>query len=335
MQRCSGWLAMFLFAPFYSQAHAQDRFSKEIVGGKYHPLVSRYEGAKLFNFGIQNYALLEIIEGKRLIENAKYKPEKSRIIEGAVSSYFYFAARNRSPLEIFRNYQASLLKAGFKTLYSCDAKKCEADGIVDFADENSSMTATWRDGYSPMSATNASGSTPTYFISGELTRGTGNAYVQLWVIEPGSSQEGRAPIFMQIVEMKAMETGKVTVDANAMNKGLDADGKIALYGIYFDTDKAIIKPESKPQLDEMAKLLKANPKLNVYIVGHTDNQSNFARNLALAKQRAEAVTKALVADYKVDAKRLIAQGVANLSPVATNDFDAGRAKNRRVELVKQ
>ncbi len=335
MQRCHQQFFICLLAGFVVSAQGQDQYTKDKAGAKDHPLISRYQGATLFNYGVQNFTQLETVEGKLIADNNTRKPEKSRTIEGTVSSYFYFAPKDRSPLEVFRNYQASLAKAGFKTLYICEAKKCEAENIVDFANENSGKSATWKDGYSPTSATNARGDTLTYFISGELTRDKGNAYVQLWVLEPGSSQDGHAPIFMQIVEMKAMETGKVTVDANAMNKGLDADGKIALYGIYFDTGKAIIKPESKAQLDEMAKLLAANAKLSVFIVGHTDNQGNFAQNVILAKQRAEAVKKALVADYKIDAKRLDAQGVANLAPLAANDSDAGRAKNRRVELVKQ
>jgi OmpA-OmpF porin, OOP family len=335
MQPSTRCFFIYLLAGFVVSAHGEDRYTKDMPGGKDHPLISRYQGATLFNYGVQNFAQLETVEGKLISDNNTRKPEKSRTIEGTVSSYFYFAPKDRSPLEVFRNYQASLAKSGFKTLYMCEAKKCEADNIVDFSNENSRESATWKDGYSPTSATNARGDTLTYFISSELTRDRGNAYVQLWVLEPGSSQDGHAPIFMQIVEMKAMETGKVMVDANAMSKGLDAEGKIALYGIYFDTGKAIIKPESKAQLDEMAKLLQANAKLNVFIVGHTDNQGNFAQNFLLAKQRAEAVKKTLVSDYKIDAKRLDAQGAANLSPVATNDSDAGRAKNRRVELVKQ
>jgi OmpA-OmpF porin, OOP family len=122
MQHCTRWFFLLLVVGTSIQAYGQDRFSKDIAGGKDHLLISRYEGAKLFNFGIQNYAQLEIIEGKRIYDKDKIKPEKSRLIEGAVSNYLYFAAKDRSPLEIFRNYEASLTKAGFKTLYSCRPK---------------------------------------------------------------------------------------------------------------------------------------------------------------------------------------------------------------------
>jgi len=125
------------------------------------------------------------------------------------------------------------------------------------------------------------------------------------------------------------------VKADGLDKGLSADGKVALYGIFFDTGKADIKPESTPQLEEMAKLLTHAPKLQVFIVGHTDNQGGVDGNLALSLRRAQAVVATLVKDYKIDTARLSARGVANFSPLASNDADAGRAKNRRVELVAQ
>jgi outer membrane protein OmpA-like peptidoglycan-associated protein len=132
-----------------------------------------------------------------------------------------------------------------------------------------------------------------------------------------------------------MDNGMVTVDAAALAKGLQADGKIALYGIYFDSGKSELKPESKAQLDEMARLLQGSAALRVYIVGHTDNQGALDANLALSRARAQAVVDALVRSYKIDGRRLAAAGVASYAPVASNADDAGRARNRRVELVLQ
>jgi outer membrane protein OmpA-like peptidoglycan-associated protein len=132
-----------------------------------------------------------------------------------------------------------------------------------------------------------------------------------------------------------MKAGNVTVSADELGKGLAAEGKIALYGVYFDTGKAELKPESKTQLDEMGKLLNQNKLLKVVIVGHTDNQGSMDANAALSQKRAEAVVAALSGGYKIDAKRLLARGVASLAPVASNGSEAGRARNRRVELVEQ
>jgi OOP family OmpA-OmpF porin len=119
-----------------------------------------------------------------------------------------------------------------------------------------------------------------------------------------------------------------------MSKGLGEKGHIALYGIYFDTDKAVIKPESAPTLNEMAKLLNGAPKLSVFIVGHTDSQGSFEHNMTLSRQRAEAVASALVSHYKIARGRLRTAGLGMLAPVDSNKTEEGRALNRRVELVE-
>jgi outer membrane protein OmpA-like peptidoglycan-associated protein len=123
------------------------------------------------------------------------------------------------------------------------------------------------------------------------------------------------------------------VDAAAMAKGLGEKGHIALYGIYFDTDKAVLKPESRPTLDEIAKLLRAQPQLNVVIVGHTDSQGTYDHNMDLSRRRAEAVAQALVSSYQIARTRLRTAGIGFLAPVGSNATDEGRTLNRRVELV--
>lgn len=127
----------------------------------------------------------------------------------------------------------------------------------------------------------------------------------------------------------------VMVSASEMSKIIASTGRAALYGILFDTAKADIKPESKSALEEIAKLLKAEPALKLPVVGHTDNQGSLDSNIALSKRRAEAVNAALASQYGVAASRLSAFGVADLTPVASNTDEGGRTKNRRVELVPQ
>jgi outer membrane protein OmpA-like peptidoglycan-associated protein len=123
------------------------------------------------------------------------------------------------------------------------------------------------------------------------------------------------------------------VDAAAMGKGLAEKGHIALYGIYFDTDKAAIKPESRPTLEEIAKLLRGQPQLNVVIVGHTDSQGAYDYNMDLSRRRAEAIAADLTARYGIARARLRTAGVGFLAPVGSNASEDGRALNRRVELV--
>jgi OOP family OmpA-OmpF porin len=139
---------------------------------------------------------------------------------------------------------------------------------------------------------------------------------------------------LEIIEKQAMNQN-IVADANSMAKSIKDTGKVAIYGIYFDSGKAVLKPESEPALQEITKLLKADPKLKLYVVGHTDNQGAYDYNIKLSKDRADAVIKALTGKYGIAASRLLACGDGPTAPVASNDTEEGRAKNRRVELVKQ
>ena len=148
------------------------------------------------------------------------------------------------------------------------------------------------------------------------------------------SWNGGAGYDLNICEKKAMAQ-EVFADAKSMAQDISTTGKVAVYGIYFDFNKADVKPESEPVLKEIAKLLKQNSKLNLYVVGHTDNVGSLATNMDLSQRRADAVVQALVSKHGVDANRLKSHGVGPLCPVASNKTDEGRAKNRRVELVEQ
>ena len=139
---------------------------------------------------------------------------------------------------------------------------------------------------------------------------------------------------LTIVEKQAMAQ-EVTASAELFQSGLKATGHVEVPGIYFDTGKSELKPESDAEVAEIAKLLKADPSLKVYVVGHTDNVASLDLNLKLSQARAEAVVQALVGKHGIAAARLVGRGAGPLAPVASNDSEEGRAKNRRVELVKQ
>jgi len=145
---------------------------------------------------------------------------------------------------------------------------------------------------------------------------------------------GANDLYLTIVERQAM-VQQVIADAKFMSEGINATGHVAIYGIYFDFNKADVKPESEPALREITKLLQQNTKLKIYVVGHTDNVGGLDYNMKLSQQRAEAVVKELISKYKITPDRLKAGGVGPLAPVTSNDTEEGKAKNRRVELVKQ
>ncbi|BCS31736.1 membrane protein [Luteitalea sp. TBR-22] len=139
---------------------------------------------------------------------------------------------------------------------------------------------------------------------------------------------------LTIIEKQAM-TQQVVASAEAFKAGLATSGHVEVPGIFFDTGQAVLKPESTAAVAEVASLLKASPALKVFVVGHTDNVASLDLNTKLSQARADAVVQALVSTHGIAASRLVARGVGPLAPVASNDAEDGRAKNRRVELVKQ
>jgi OOP family OmpA-OmpF porin len=139
--------------------------------------------------------------------------------------------------------------------------------------------------------------------------------------------------YQTIITTKEMQQ-EVTADASSLSDEINKTGHVAVYGIHFDTGKATILPESEKTLGEIVKLMQQAPDLKLRVEGHTDNQGNAAANQALSERRAQAVVVWLSA-HGVDKSRLSAKGWGQAKPVADNGAEDGRAKNRRVELVKQ
>lgn len=154
---------------------------------------------------------------------------------------------------------------------------------------------------------------------------------ELW-IEVWADHTGQ--YILTIVEKAAMAQ-EIMANADAFADGLRTTGHIAVQGIYFETGKSELKPESNPALSEVAKLLKADAGLKLYVVGHTDNVGALEGNLKLSQSRAQSVVQALTQAHGIDGARIKAYGTGPYAPVASNDGEEGRAKNRRVELVKQ
>jgi OOP family OmpA-OmpF porin len=138
--------------------------------------------------------------------------------------------------------------------------------------------------------------------------------------------------FVTALEKQGMKSSIGFLDAAAMKKELEATGKVTLY-INFDTDKATLRPDAQPIMDEIHKLLVADAALKLSIEGHTDGTGGADHNRQLSTARARAVFGALVG-LGVDPSRLASKGFGPDKPIADNGTEEGRAKNRRVELVK-
>ncbi|HOB24176.1 MAG TPA: OmpA family protein, partial [Kaistella sp.] len=119
-----------------------------------------------------------------------------------------------------------------------------------------------------------------------------------------------------------------------MRNKLITEGKLVTYGIYFDVNKDVVKPESIPTLKEIAQVLSDNPTVRVKIVGHTDSDGEDAKNLDLSKRRGASVKKVLENTFGIQSGRLESDGLGVTKPVAPNDNPSNKALNRRVEFVK-
>jgi outer membrane protein OmpA-like peptidoglycan-associated protein len=235
-----------------------------------------------------------------------------------------------------RNYQNELKASNFQILYD-SAKDPSAKSWVNFLSAFQGMEIKTNRAYYVFRAADEKGIRVT---SAKLVRPEGDVYVYLTAVEwpkddPTYKAKKGAYMAVDIIESKVMTQNMVVVSADEMSKAIIATGRVALYGILFDSNKADIKVESKAALDEIAKYLKTNTSMKLHVVGHTDNVGGLDANLALSKRRAEAVVTALTGQYGITASRLKANGVAYLAPVAVNTTEDGRAKNRRVELVPQ
>ena len=310
----------------------------EVAGAKDFPLIKRYEGSRLVGYDSRAFDTFKLLLGKlKLGENGQAGFDAVKEVEGRHTRLLYLAPPRRSSLEVFRNYEADLAAKGFKVLFKCSGEEeCETYG-----------TEIYRVLYPPTKALQNSDLSKVAFnvpvepcyLAATLSRPEGDVFVSLYVAKESGAAfpdtKDRAAVLLDVVEAKPMEARMVTVDAATMAKDISATGKVAIYGLYFDTDKAELKPESTPSLNEIGKLLKSQPNLRVYIVGHTDNAGGFDYNMGLSQRRAKSVVDRLVQGYGIASDRLKPVGAGLIAPVASNDDEAGRAKNRRVEIVKE
>ena len=154
-----------------------------------------------------------------------------------------------------------------------------------------------------------------------------------WVAVVASEMSGDSTYDVTTVLTEAMQQ-EMTSDATAWANEISQTGHAAIYGIEFDTGKANVKPESEKVLSEVLGLLQAQPTWKMKIEGHTDSVGTKANNQALSQRRAESVVAWLVKNG-IPQARLTSAGLGDTKPVADNTTDEGRARNRRVELVKQ
>jgi OmpA-OmpF porin, OOP family len=252
---------------------------------------------------------------------------------GQVTKSVYYVPKGATSAEVFRNYQQNLLDKGFQPIMQ---GKGEELGRNFDSLNMKTLPETGR-----MFGYDVGHTADLRIMTAEKDEAGQKTYVYLHV-GTGFFKAGPADIDIDpeqvVVRLDTIVVGElkhkmVTVKASAMESEIDEKGSISLYGILFDFNKSEIKPDSRPTLDEIAKLLRGNPERKLNVVGHTDGVGTGDFNLKLSQERAAAVVADLTKTYAIDASRLTSEGAGMTKPVASNDDEAGRTKNRRVELV--
>lgn len=272
-----------------------------------HPLVSRYPGSTVQQHDAKDFGRYALVVGL----DPKGMAFQTKDVEGRLTRIVYANPADRSTLEIFRNYRQALDEAKGEVLFACEVDACgPAYARSQWNRQNGLFVASDGD--------------PRY-VAARVGGDGSQAYVAVMV--------GKARTQLDVVEVKAMDEGLVAVDPGALAKSIAQQGSVRIYGILFDVDKANIRPESKATLDAIAAMLRAQPALSLFVVGHTDATGSLDHNLKLSAARARSVVAALAGTHGIAAARLDGHGVGPLAPVAPNTTDAGRQQNRRVELV--
>jgi outer membrane protein OmpA-like peptidoglycan-associated protein len=255
-------------------------------------------------------------------------------VEGAMISRVFQKPDGRSNLEVFRSYERELMAAGF-TIHVAGELTAPTSFLVNqvYGPNTPSFSArTYND---PNGGGRASGLELPYIV------GLADHYLiasrttneqEFWVAIALSGN--RPKYIVEELTRTVMATNTVTLDLNRLRSEIENAGKIAIYDIHFATGSAVIEPESAAALGIIASYLNETPG-GFYIVGHTDDTGLLASNLELSNNRAAAVKDALVSEHGISADRLETRGVGPLAPVSNNTGQAGRALNRRVEIVQR
>ncbi len=327
-------------------AHAANPVPAKDLAGLTDPDgLKRYSGSVLTYRDDAAYDELKFPLGKVTAKDDQAVAARSLDRSGQRTMLQYLTPAGKSALEVVRNYQQDLKSAGYKPTFECAGDAC---GSADWIRQGYFVStlvsgAYWSNIGDNSPAACGGGANVGDFRYALLDNPATGSTVAVAAWRPGilsvycdePEYQKRTSIIVVKVDTKAREQAMEALSASEMGKSLDTSGKVAVYGILFDTAKADIKPESKASLEQIGSLLKQQTRLKLHVVGHTDNVGSLAANIDLSKRRAEAVVAALASTFGIARDRLTANGVASLAPVASNADEAGRAKNRRVELVLQ
>ncbi len=294
-----------------------------------HPLLAHYPGFEIRDQAIIEYDEADVILGP-IVEVDRERSIALQRIEGAIHNTQYrMKGKSVSVLQLYRNYETALRKLDAELLFSCLRDECfdmPRDGVGVFINNYLNNEGRYLMGVRKR----VKGETA--MLTARIVDGDNVTYVSL-VLSADDANEERV-IHQSIVESAAFDIQKIAIrSANELDRLIASSGKAVLDGIYFDHDKATIRPESRETLAAIADYVRSRATERFFVVGHTDGSGSYEYNLELSEERAAAVVEALLA-VGVDEDRLRAVGIGPLAPADSNRDEAGMANNRRVELVE-
>lgn len=300
---CAGLLLLWSLVPVRA----------DVAGSADLPNIGRYDGSEIVYY--QQEALGKTTLAIGPVQRASDADSTSLALEGKLTRIVYRVPGGVSAFEVFRNFEIRIGDAGFETIFSGGPEQLDGYNFkykhpVEILDETSM------------------GNEIHYLAARKNIKGV-DVHLSV-LVSPHSGGDGQRVRVIGI-ESAALQVRMVAADAMAL--AIAETGRVSLYGIYFAHDSAAIEAASEPTLAEIGKFLQQNPAVNIIVVGHTDNSGGYDYNLQLSRERAAAVVERLVTGGAAQA-RLRSAGVGYLAPAASNDAEAGRALNRRVELVK-
>ena len=331
------WLALALGGG--ASAMAQD-----VAGGQDHPLIHRYPGATLVGYAQLRHGTIDFqsssYTGFDLDTGRRHYAEAPLTLDGRVTRLWYEVAGKTTSAQLYDSQVRALTAQGFKALY--DSTKDSGAGAGKWIN----FLASFAEGKRDALVNNRSCQVFSSARTASLRTGTfqkDNTTIRLVTIDwpqgdAASKARQGAYIAIDIVEARVLQEPTARTVATPADdpllRSLAATGRALLAGSGFGSGSAAMDDTTRAVLARVAGYLKANPEVRLYVVGHTDGTGDLEGNLELSRQRAQAVVDALERDFDIDHNRLSAHGVGPLAPLADDSTAAGRAKNRRVELVR-
>jgi outer membrane protein OmpA-like peptidoglycan-associated protein len=288
-------------------------------------VVSRFEGS------VEKGRYTSDFDALLYAETVAREPALQRV-EGRILSRVFTKPSGKSNLEVFRSYERELGAAGFTTILAATPSR-ELEQMVRRIYRPPGLALNTRDyagveGRVSRTDLDRISSQTDYYLVAHRAQGERALHVAVVLAK---SQD---LYLVEELTTEAMEEGTVTLDLEMMRTAIEETGRIAIYDLHFATGSAVIEPSSAAALAVIAEFLSTTSG-EFYVVGHTDDTGTLQANLQLSDDRAAAVKGALVEAYGIASSRLEARGVGPLSPVSTNDDAAGKALNRRVEIVQR